>query len=524
MAENVVKEPRTSVKLAFHDVITAKIWLAEHLPSPPTLLQAALHTQIELLLAEPAIGPVLRLEILEVLRPAVIDVQERLESRYARRPLPLNREEGGAFRKARRLWRMLGRAYADAVPYLPPGHLLFPLHRAALALRLEHYGHLIAGQEVPGELLDQLYQLLCLAETAGVLREGLVDPVFPHLENSTIAGNVAWVFLLEAVDGTGLSPSQLAVADRAFSRWRELAGFLSLPDDNPKARVIHLGELVGRLELPEGAPRWMDVRPVIRKLRKRMEALEAGESPEALLLGRDLSSQSCLALLRQMADALRQTTDEDESMTGTLSLTVGLDDAFWRLTGRAIQKLPKAGLAGPQVDHQRMAVFGFDNMLTTDGASARKVPSESWVEAGEWVMRGPGEGLERIKSPCLIAGGQKGSKEASLAQLWGVREMADGTLCGHLHWYAESVEPCMVMGLPRRSDGVLEVPAFRLAGSDEDVLIVPSSAGIKPGVVLTLETMGGGTFRVTVGKLLERGGDFVRFGCQSGAATPAIAA
>lgn len=513
MAESI-KEPRAAAAPAFRDVLTAKIWLAEHQASPPPVLQASLHAQIEALTAAD-FPPVLFLEMVEVLRPSVIAVQERLESRYVRRPLPLTRDEGGAFRRARRLWRALAQAYWRAVPALPPGHLLFPLHRAAVTLRQEHYAHLIAGQEVPGELPDLLYQVLCQAETAGVLREGLADPVLTHLEDSTIAGNVAWVFLLESVDAVGLSAAQLTVADRAFSRWRELATFLAVPDDSPRARVIALSELVGRLELPEGAPRWMDVRPVIRKLRTRMESLEAGESPESLKLGRDLGSQACLALFRQMTEALRQSAEEDEAMTGTLELSVGLDDAFSRLTGRAISKQPKAGVASPAVDHQRMAVFGFDNMLTQrEGAGRREVPRENWIEAGEWLMRGPAEAQERIKSPCLAAGGQKGAKGGTLAHLWGVRELADGTLCGHIHWYAENVEPCMVMGLPRRSDGVLEVPAFRLAGPDEQVLIVPTAAGIKAGMALALEGVAGGTSRVTVGKLLERGGDFVRFTCE----------
>jgi len=513
MAESVVKEPRAAAAPAFRDVLTAKIWLAEHQASPPPVLQAALHTQIDALAAAD-FPPVLFLEMLEVLRPSVIAVQERLESRYARRPLPLTRDEGGAFRKARRLWRALAQAYWRTVPALPPGHLLFPLHRAAVTLRQEHYAHLIAGQEVPGDLADLLYQVLCQAEAVGVLREGLADPVLSHLEDSSIAGNVAWVLLLESVDAVGLSAAQLAVADRAFSRWRELAPFLAVPDDSPRARLIALSGLVGRLGLPEGGPRWMDVRPVIRKLRKRMESLEAGESPESLKLGRDLGSQACLALLRQMTEALRQSAEDDEAMTGTLELTVGIDDAFSRLTGRTIRKLPKAGVAPHEVDHRRMAVFGFDNVLTQlEGQGRRDIAKEDWIEAGGWVMRGPAEGVERIKSPCLAAGGAKGDKGVALAHLWGVREMADGTLCGHIHWYAESVEPCMVMGLARRSDGVPEVPAFRLAGPDELGLIVPAAAGIKAGMALALEGIAGGVVRVTVGKLLERGGDFVRFVC-----------
>ena len=148
-----------------------------------------------------------------------------------------------------------------------------------------------------------IFAVLAQAESSAILSQPVGDPDFRHFGESHIGGHLAWAFLLRLADPYRLSAAQLAVANRAISRWRELAAFRQAPDDDPRAHSIDLAPLFDG-PLPEGLPRWLEVRKVVRKINQRIEALQAGESPESLKLGRELSGNACIRLLHDLESSL----------------------------------------------------------------------------------------------------------------------------------------------------------------------------------------------------------------------------
>jgi hypothetical protein len=103
---------------------------------------------------------------------------------------------------------------------------------------MAEYCHFLAARECP-RLLDQLlFAVLTQAESSGQLRKALPDPDFPQFGEANIAGHLSWAFMLRLVDPYRLSAAQLAVANRAISRWRELASFQAIPDDDPSGHSV----------------------------------------------------------------------------------------------------------------------------------------------------------------------------------------------------------------------------------------------------------------------------------------------
>jgi hypothetical protein len=490
----------------FRDPAGAAAWLAQQPLAQPAQMQAVLQKAVAAVDASD-IPAAVRVAILDRLRGTVIVAQTALEPRYSRKPLPLPGADADLFFAARKLWRTLAVAYLRTVPDLPPAQALVPLHRGAVALRVEQYAHFLAAYQVPGTLLQLLLGVVNTAEALGVHHTPLADPDYKHISESHVAGHGAWAFLLQFSDPYRLSMAQLAVANRAFSRWRELALFRAQPDDSPRARDLQLSAILGE----KAGSRWLDVRPVARKIRNRIEALEAGESPEALKLGRELSPTACIRLLRELDEALRPGTSVDGRESGSLNLVFGAENIYALLAGERLN--PAAGGApARKMDHQRLAVFGFDNAVTPVGVEKGvQVSGEAWQAVEGTVSRAPDTGV-RLLSPCLVAWGPSPSQKAKLGVLNGLQIAQGGRLQARLQWYPFAVQAASVQ-LGAEGGTTSRVPVFILGTDSGLSLLLPAGAIVRPNSLLVLE----GEIRapVMLGEVLERGSDFVRY-----AATP----
>lgn len=497
---------------AFHDAEGAREWLSKQPLATAAQMESALLQQLQAVDAAD-IPPLERIAVLDVLRGAVVRAQGDLEVRYARKVLPPAREVADAFALARHLWRALAVAYLRPVPLLAASDAVLPLHRATVTLRLEQFSHFLAGHEAPADLQRLLYGILATAEALGVQRSPVVDPDLAFLGDSHIAGQVAWAFLLLAVDPYSLSAAQLAVANRVFSRWRELAGFQAEPDDDPKARTLLLAHLLPGVDLPEGGPRWLNVRPVVRKLRKRIESLEAGETPESLKLGRELSNRACIALLRTLDRSLTNPVRGAEPPR-TVHLAFGLDNAYVAVERRPLNP------QGMDVDserhsHERMAVFGFNNVANLTVAVGKvEVACETWQLSGDTVSR-PAAGGGRHLAPCLVALVADQAGASHLGVLRGLRLASDGRLMGRLRTYPEQPLAARMRASGPVAAKAARVPAFLLPGDapGEYSLIVPPTAGVRPNTGIALDDSP--IEHLLVGEVIERGSDFVRFACRA---------
>ncbi|HZX33381.1 MAG TPA: hypothetical protein VFF03_18675 [Rhodocyclaceae bacterium] len=505
-------DPGPAETLPFRDADGASAWLARQPQAQPAQMQAALQKAVAAVDASdlPAAA---RLAILDRLRSAVVLAQTSLEPRYTRKPLPLPDADAEIFYAARRLWRTLAVAYLRVLPQLSGAAAALPLHRAVTALRAEHFAHLLAAYEVPVPLLRLLHGVLATADSLGVQHTALADPDYKHIAESHIAGHVAWAFLLQFADPYRLAAAQLAVANRAFSRWRELATFRMHPEDSPRGRDLPLMDILGDDGLAEGGPRWLDVRPVTRKVRNRIESLEAGETPEALKLGRELSGAACIRLLSQLDEALRPARAPVGGEKGDVALVFGAENIYGLFAGKRFGPGPGQPVQRT-VDHRRMAVFGFDNQVSMSPVGVRKrieVPTEVWQMADGYVSRRPDAG-GRLSSPCLVARDYGPGQASLLGVLTGLHVGQGGRLRATLQWFSPQVQATVLPAIPENGIAA-RAPAFVVASAQGLSLVLPATTAVRPGQRLVIE--GDEQSVVVLGQVLERGGDFVRYGAAS---------
>lgn len=499
-------EPRTDVKLAFHDLPSAKAWLASQPQAQAMHMLNAIGSQIEAIEGSP-LSPALALELLNLLRSAAVPGQNAIESRYVRKALPMATEDERSFDLAQKLWLRLGVAYLRLSPHFPPAGKCLPLQRAACAFRMAQYCHFLAARECPVLLDRLLFAVLAQGESAGILRHALPDPDFRHLGEANIAGHLAWAFMLRLIDPYRLSAAQLSVANRAISRWRELTGFQVMPDDDPKAHSVDLAPLFGA-PLPAGIPRWLEVRKVERKIDQRIEALLAGESPESLKLGRELSGAACVRLLRQLEDSLQPQQTSASTEIGEIELAFGPEHAFNVLTGEALNPNSSLDAGSASLSHQRVALFGFDRVSAMP-TSVKKltVPSEKWTLVdGKAVRPQHSDGARRL-SPCLVASLRK--EQPILGVLDGLLTSASGALTADLRWYAGPVEAGRLVGSAAQQSRQPITPGFLMHDGDHYSLLVPATAGVRLNVGLSFQ--GSSVSHLLPTEVLERGVDFVRY-------------
>lgn len=498
-------EPCKNIELAFVDRASAKAWLDTLPQTQPQQVLSALTLQVEAI-DSTGLDPALTVELLNLLRRASVVAQDAIEPRYVRKALPMQEDDERAFELAQRFWLCLGVAYLRVVPDLPPADKALPLNRAACAFRMAEYCHFLAARECPQILDHLLFAVLAEAESYQHTATPLADPDFRHLGDANIAGHLAWAFMLRLIDPYRLSAAQLAVANRAVSRWRELAVFQAAPDDDPKAHSVDLAPLFGTT-LPADVPRWLEVRKVARKIDQRIGALQGGESPESLKLGRELSSAACIRLLRDIDGRLDTYVGQRSTEIGEIEIAFGAENAYAVFTGEILNRGDAMDIGSATLAHQRVAMFGFDRLSTMPTAVKKlNVPGENWTLVDGHALRALDRAGARRQSPCLIASAEQGVPR--LGVMVGLQTKADGALRADLAWYDEAIEVCR-LGKPKGQEQQPSVPAFLLQDGDQLSMIVPATAGIRLFSSLALE--GGSIDSVAPIEVLERGVDFVRY-------------
>lgn len=496
-------EARQNLQPAFKDSDAARSWLASQAPQALPRLQA-LKLQIEAIDGA-ELPPGLTIELLNLLRSAALPVLESIEPRFSRKALPMSAEEQSCFEVACQVWHCLGIAYLRRAAQVPATEQALPLNRAACALRIAEYYHFQAACECPVQLDLLLFAVLAQAEKSGLLLQALADPDFPHLGEANIAGHLAWAFLLRLIDPYRLSAAQLIVANRAISRWRELCSFQFELDANPKTQAVDLARLFGG-PLPADLPRWLNVRVLVRKSRQRIEALQAGESPETLKLGRELSAAACIRLLTELNASLRPPMRPPSTEIGEIALSFGGENAYAVYRGEYLKPVGNLDAKSASLAHQRMAIFGFDRLSQMPTAvKTLNIPRETWNMVDGKALRPAEQASTRRLAPCLIAASLQGRPR--LGVMRGLHSTATGSLAAQLDWYETPIEA----GWLRQSEP--KIPAFILR-SDESLTLILPAGSIRLGSTLAVE--GTSTKALVPTEVLERGVDFVRYACRPG--------
>ncbi len=508
----VLPDPRKNIGAAFVDATGAKDWLARQPRGNPQQTLAALALQVEAIDGGP-LAPALAVELLGLLRKTAVPLQEHIEPRFARKPLPLAADDHRAFDLISRFWQRLGVAYLRRCGELADDLRSLALNRAASALRLAAHSHFLAAYECPLALDRLLFAVLALAARDGLPGAALPDKDFPHLGDTTVGGHLAWALLLRQIDPYRLTMPQLAVTNRALSRWRELAEFRSEADDDPRAFDLDLGPLYGG-PLPPEVPRWLGLRAIDRKLRKRLEALAAGATPEELKLGRELSGPACCRLFEEIRHSLSAPERELSAEVGEIALSFGGEDAYAVLRGEHLNTAGDIDIGSAILAHQRTALFGFDRVEQAPTAVVRRitVASETWRQLDGMVLRTSTGDATRRLAPCLVAAQVHG--QPRLGVLFGLQVTSGDALTGGLHWYEGEIEAGWLKRPELRAAAGPRTPAFLIREAEQLSLVLPATAGARLGVGLTV----GGTSleHLRPDEVLERGVDFVRYACRAG--------
>lgn len=510
---------------AFADAGTASAWLAQQPQANAAAMQAELTRQIQALNTW-RMEPRERFKTLEVLRQTLFTIDGESQRRFENRPVPLWSSEQAALDTSRRLWRtyLLGylhclRACLDGDPGVAELKAKIA-HRALVCLRMEQLTCYLGVLDVDPDFWRNLHAVLASAEQLGVAREPVADRLLGETRESTVGGQYAMTLLLHLARPFELSRNQFAATIRWFARWREQADITAAVDDNPKSRNIALDLSLSR-PLPEpggtpgtpGIPRWLSIDGILRKMRKRMEALTTGETPENLKLGSGISSEACMTLLQKLSENLRTplrtvaTVAPDSPPAGVVA---GMENIHRQLGGKSLKQAEEPTSINRR-EQEQIAIFGHVARI-----SEENLPKpESWLlihaapNNGELQLCRPaGKGESRLSNKSLLAVQLPGQTRFTLVSVFSLCTHTDGSLHAiarllpgePLAYVAEVSE--RPMGKVSRQPAVL-LPADAATDAPPSV-IVPAGVSARALSIRLQST-------IKLLSCLERGSDYERW-------------
>ena len=513
-------------KAAFSDSRTATAWLAQQPQANAAAMQVELTRQIQALNAY-AMAPQERFKTLEVLRKTLFTIDGEAQRRFENRPVPLWSSEQAVLDTSRRLWRTCAEAYLHCLRAClddDPGVAELKAkiaHRALVCLRMEQQTCYLGALDVEPDFWRTLHAILASAEQMGVVREQVSDHLLGETRESTVGGQYAMALLLHLARPFELSRNQFAAATRWFARWREQADVVSTADDNPKSHAIALDLSLDcpilRPGSTPGIPRWLSIDSVLRKMRKRAEALEAGETPENLKLGSGISSEACVALLKTLTGNLKTPLQPAASVppdSPLANVAVGLESIHQLLGGTSL-KLAAEPTSINRREQEQIAIFG-----QIAHANENKVKPEGWLRAstataknGELTLCRPaGRGDARLSNKCLLAVQLPGQARFALASLFSLCTHSDGSLHAVARLLPGAPAP-MVADISERPMGkVSRQPAFLLPATvttdSPASIVLPSGV---PARALSIRLQQERALTIKLLSCLERGSDYERW-------------
>ncbi len=288
--------------LQFSDAASFRAWL-ESLPhGDPAECHAQFAAQVKAL-ARARLAPSVRLQLLELMRETVADVQRGYGETCWGRPVPLDAGDRAIWTHAVGLWRDMAAAYDWLIIDMANGadeitaraHLI--CQRALRYTGLAIAEHSRAYQAVSGELWRQLHRLYVFAENAGVTTTSVLDPVGRSDPATSCAATYLHTLLAQLAQPDALTLQQMILLDRWLDRWERLASLSPdpLPENAIPPLAVDLGSEKGvgfARDLPASGVRHLDLQALGKMLRDLVAALRQGRTPAVVGLG-DVSRVPC---------------------------------------------------------------------------------------------------------------------------------------------------------------------------------------------------------------------------------------
>lgn len=521
----------------FFDSKSAALWLTRQPQANAPAMLAELVRQIEAL-NNFDMAPRERFKTLEVLRSTVFAVSAIGQRRYEYKPLPLLPAEQAALSSALKLWRAAAVAYLHCLRACLEGSASIVAdsarvaHRILACLRMEQLNGYLAGAEPTGEFWCQLHAVLASAEQLGATRVPVEDRLLGETRESTVSGQYAMILLLHLACPSGLTRGQFAAASQWLARWRELAKLRAKPDLRPKSCCVALDLSQDRpLHDPRLTPRtgrWLSLNGIVRKMQQRLELLAAGEFPESLKLGSGLSSDACVALLKNLSDHLRfplQPVAEVPAEAASVLVAIGLETIHRALAGKGLKDNPLTPLArGGKLSADQIAIFGHvvreaETVVEKGDADSK---SENWrivqLEPGLLhLLRPAGRNETRLSLRGLLAIKLPQNEQYTLATISRLNSRGlDG--CGEMFISASlffgEPEPLIAEMREKPTNRVSRHPAFLLPAENDGL---PSSVLMPAGLtgralsIRFIEAREQHPLELHLDALIERGSDCERW-------------
>ncbi len=525
---------QTDLKSAFCDSESAATWLAGQPQANAPAMLAVFVKQIEAFNSF-SLSARERFKTMEVLRKTLFAVSSECQRRYEYKPLPLLPAEQTALDLTRRLWRASATGYLHCLRACLDGDSSLTrfsgkvAHRVMSCLRMEQMNCYVASVELVAEFWKILHSVLASAEQLGVEREPVEDRLLGETSESTVSGQYGMVLLLHLARPFSLSRAQFAAATRWLARWREQATILTIPDQNPKSCCI-------ALDLSQDRPihdnlrtasvrRWLSVSGVLRKTRKRIELLAAGESPESLKLGGGLSSEACTALLGTLSDHLKlpqHAVPQASADTSLLIVAAGLESIHHHLGGKGLKNPVASTTFGSQLSTNQIAIFGHAVQDVEDSGNKAETWRVTQQDAAKIHLIRPADcGDSRLIFRGLLAiqlPQQEHYALGMISSLYSLSDKNNGDLIVTANLFSGEPAPLLAEMRDRQTGQLSRHPAFLLpadeAGNSASVFL-PAGLASRAASIRLHEGRTQSPLKLQLGELIERGGDNERWSLAS---------
>jgi len=522
MNKSLQADKAARIPALFRDSASAERWLATQPQANVPAMLANLQAQIAAFCLL-AVTPRERFRTLEVLRKAVFAATGASQRRFENRLLPLAPVEQEALDTVCRLWQTCAVAYRiclDACAKGDPslsGRAARVAHRVLACLRREQMQRYAAGAEPGVDFWMRLHAAFLAAESLGVVAEPVEDRLLGETRESTIAGQYAMALMLHLSRPQTLASAHFAAVARWLARWREQAAVRCMPVPDSRDAMIVL-DLAGAapvsnpLNTPR-QPRWLSLDRVLRKIRSRMAALDAGESPENLKLGSGVPAATCTRLLDDLAAHLQRPPFGLAGVSETmprLAVGTGLPWIHALMGGERLRaELNPRVSVDDRLFKEQLAVFGH---VVQEAAATEQQPLESWRLASREsdilvLLRAPADGASRLALRSLLAIRQR--DHFLLAVVTGIQQRDDGLLCAEINLFPEGTLPRSVEVRDKTTGRVARHPALEVAanGGNERLLLIPAGLMARAAAARFFDAENALLPGFRLAECLERGGE-----------------
>jgi len=352
--------------LQFSDAASFRAWL-ERLPHGDLVhCHAEFATQAQQLARAP-LNPSLRLELLELMRETIADIQRSYGGLCWGRPVPLNAGDRAIWERVVGVWRNMAAAYDLLIIDIANGADEIAARAHLICQRALRYTGLAIGEHnrvyhtVSSDLWRQLHRLYVFAENAGVAMTSVHDPVGRSDPTTTCAATYMHTLLGQLAQPDALTLHQMNLLDRWLDRWERLVTLSADPFPEstipPLAVDLAAGKGIGfARDLPASGVRHLDLQLLGKMLRELVAFLRQGQTPAEVGLG-DLPRAPCenflLLLYIQWCAAGTGRMERRVRAERKVMIFPSIPSIHFHLAGRNARPSPNPGDA-PVLDARNM--------------------------------------------------------------------------------------------------------------------------------------------------------------------------